>query len=51
MYRFMLIFTLLITGGAMAQEYNCKNPQYQQEMNYCAYQSFLFEDEKTKCCL
>lgn len=31
-------------GGTFAQEYNCKNPGYQQEMNYCAYQDFLAAD-------
>ena len=48
MYRFILVVAVLMSGGAMAQDslYNCKNPQYQQEMNYCAHQGFLVADEK-----
>lgn len=40
--------SLVVLVGSVAQEqnYNCKNPQYQQEMNYCAYQDFLVADEK-----
>lgn len=35
-------------SGLVAQEqnYNCNEPQFQQEMNYCAYQDFLVADEK-----
>lgn len=48
MYKFIVSFVVLLTGGAVAQDaqFNCKNPQYQQEMNYCAYQEFLREDAK-----
>ncbi len=39
---------LVALSGSVAQEqnYNCADPQYQQEMNYCAYQDFLVADEK-----
>jgi len=30
----------------LAQEYNCKDPQYQQEMNYCAALDFTQADRK-----
>ena len=45
--RFLVVgwFVLLASaGGVFAQEYNCKNPGYQQEMNYCSYQDFLAAD-------
>lgn len=48
MYRFILVFVVMFSGNVAAQNaaFNCKNPQYQQEMNYCAHQEFLHEDEK-----
>ena len=48
MFRFILVLAVLVASGAVAQDtpYNCKNPQYQQEMNYCAHQEFLREDGK-----
>jgi len=46
-FRFIVLFMLgvsVLVSGSFAQEYNCQNPQFQQEMNYCAYQDYLAAD-------
>ncbi len=41
MIRIFLTAVLLSAcGSAFAQDYNCRDPQFQQEMNYCAAQEF-----------
>jgi len=39
------LIVFVLASNSFAQEYNCQNPQYQQEMNFCAYQNFLAADE------
>jgi len=31
---------IISTGNVLAQEYNCKEPQFQQEMNFCSARDF-----------
>ena len=39
-------FTLAPVDGVLAQQYNCQDPQYQQEMNYCAALDYKRADIK-----
>ena len=42
-FRFIALLVVAfstLVSGSFAQEPNCKNPQSQQEMNYCAYQDY-----------
>lgn len=42
----MAIFglALALPAGAQEDQYDCANPQFQQEMNYCAWQDFEAAD-------
>ena len=45
-YRIMLVFMSLMALPAQAQNWNCDDPQVQQEMNYCAEQEWKAADRR-----
>ncbi len=45
MKRFVFGALICLLGqGALAQEFNCGDPQHQKEMNYCAYLDYQIAD-------
>ena len=46
MLRLTAAFALLLTFPAQAQNWNCDNPQVQQEMNYCSEQEWKEADRR-----
>ncbi|MCF6343687.1 MAG: lysozyme inhibitor LprI family protein [Devosiaceae bacterium] len=47
-FNILILFLALLVfaPSSLAQEYNCNEPMFQQEMNYCSYQDFLVADKK-----
>jgi len=43
---FLFVAALTNAAPAFAQQYNCQDPQYQQEMNFCAAQEYKAADIK-----